>query len=234
MKPIIGVIPLWDDEKESVWMVPGYLKGIEEAGGISMILPYTMDRDVLLQALKHIDGLLMTGGHDVDPDMYNSERTEQCGISCHTRDVMERILFHKALEKDMPVLGICRGIQMMNVLLEGTLYQDLPTEYESSIDHHMSSPYDRVQHNVNINQDTLLYSIIGKEKIGVNSYHHQAVKDTKMTVNACAEDGLIEALSLPNYRFILGVQWHPEFSYKTDDSSRKIFNAFVKACGGNE
>ena len=144
---------------------------------------------------------------------------------------MESYILKKSVELDKPVLGICRGIQFMNACFGGTLYQDLDKEFNSSIDHHMTPPYDRAVHEVNIRKDSLLYSILGKEKIGVNSYHHQAIKDLspEFANSAISEDGIVEGIEMPSKRFIVGVQWHPELTYLCDENSQKIIKAFVDA-----
>ena len=144
---------------------------------------------------------------------------------------MERYILDRAIEKDKSVLGICRGVQFMNACYGGTLYQDLEREYNSSIDHHMKPPYDRTVHQVTIQKDTPLYHILKKEQMGVNSYHHQAVKTLSpdFQKTAISEDGLIEEIYMPSRKFIMGVQWHPEFSYEVDENSRKIIHAFVRS-----
>ena len=144
---------------------------------------------------------------------------------------MERYILDRAIEKDKSVLGICRGVQFMNACYGGTLYQDLEREYNSSIDHYMKPPYDRTVHQVTIQKDTPLYHILKKEQMGVNSYHHQAVKTLSpdFQKTAISEDGLIEGIYMPSRKFIMGVQWHPEFSYEVDENSRKIIHAFVRS-----
>ena len=119
----------------------------------------------------------------------------------------------------------------MNACYGGTLYQDLAIEHTSCIDHHMKPPYDRVAHQLTLQKDTLLYNILGKEQIGVNSYHHQAIRELAPDFQAMAfsEDGLIESIYMPSNKFIVGVQWHPEFSYAVDENSRKIVHAFVSS-----
>ena len=231
-KPVIGVIPLYDDEKKSMWMLPGYFDGISAAGAIPVMLPLNADRDELIQLDKFIDGYLFTGGHDINPDMYNEKKSDKCGIPCDARDRLEKLVFDIAEQNDKPILGICRGIQIINAIMGGTLYQDLPTEHKSDTEHHMAPPYDRTQHYDNILKGTPLFELTGKEKIGVNSYHHQAVKKLAEGLEpmAVSEDGLIEAVYSSNRKFLWAVQWHPEFSYKTDDISLKIFKAFIAAC----
>ena len=229
MKPLVGVMPLWDDEKDSLWMLPGYLKGLKEAGATPVILPLTEDREEIGHLVDICDGILLTGGHDVDPSIYGEDTLNCTVICCKARDNMERLVLEDAMKKDKPILGICRGIQMINALLGGTLYQDLPTQHPSDIDHHQTPPYDVPVHDVIIKKDSPLYECLGSDRISVNSYHHQAVKDVApcLEVMAESEDGIVEALYKPSYSFLWAVQWHPEFSYKKDGNSRKIFKAFV-------
>lgn len=229
---VIGLIPLYDDEKESYWMLPGYMKVMEKCGALPIMFPLSKDPEVIKQCFEMCDGILMTGGHDVNPKVYGAEAIAECGIPCDVRDEMERILFDMAMENDKPVLGICRGIQLMNALLGGSLYQDLPTEYELDVEHHMQPPYNRVAHKVEILEGTPLANIIGSGMYGVNSYHHQAVREVapKAEVMAFSEDGLVEAINVPDKKFIMGVQWHPEFSFEDDDKCMKLVQAFVNAC----
>ena len=233
-KPIIGVTPLFDRERDSYWMLPGYLEGLEQAGAIPIVLPLPEDLDDLPQLVSLCDGLLFTGGQDVSPALYGEAPKPTCGEVCPARDRMEQTLLHLALERDLPVLGICRGIQFLNAVLGGTLYQDLPTEYPFQTQHHMPPPYDRAVHTVTLQPGTPLAELLGTEHIGVNSYHHQAVKTLApcLTEMAWSEDGLIEAVCLPGTRFVWAVQWHPEFSFRVDEHSRKIFGAFVAAAKG--
>lgn len=232
MNPVIGLIPLYDDEKESYWMLPGYMKVLERCGALPIMLPLTVDKRVLKQAFAMCDGLLLTGGHDVGPYVYGQEASKECGVPCRVRDEMESILFKMALEVDKPVLGICRGIQFMNAYLGGDLYQDLPTEYDCKVEHHMVPPYDRTAHKVEVLENCMLAEIIGAGVHEVNSYHHQAVKRLAdlLDVMAVSEDGLIEAASVKNMKFMVGVQWHPEFSYEVNADSMKIIQTFVDAC----
>ena len=231
-RPVIGVVPLYDIQRDSLWMIPGYLDGIAAAGGIPVGLPLTEDEQVLGQLANDVDGFLMTGGQDVSPALYGEERLDSCGETLPVRDGMESRLFQLCLERDVPVLGICRGIQLMNVLLGGTLYQDLPSQRPTQTEHHMSPPYDRPVHQVEICKGTPLFDLIQTERMDVNSYHHQAVRDKAPALQtmAVSEDGLIEAVCLPERPFVWAVQWHPELSWRTDEKSRRIFEAFVGRC----
>lgn len=230
-KPIIGVMPLWDDEKESIWMLPGYFDGINQAGAIPIMFPFTEDKQELDQLINMCDGFLFTGGHDASPELYNENPLDGLVSCCMKRDKMESYILKKTIQINKPVLGICRGIQFINAALGGTLYQNLPTQFETETEHHQNPPYDVPVHKVKVIKDSPLYKCLNSELLDVNSYHHQAVKDLapNLKVMAVSEDGLVEAVYMPELRFLWAVQWHPEFSYKTDDNSRKIFKAFIEA-----
>lgn len=232
-KPIIGVTPLWDEEKNSYWMLPGYLEGLELAGALPITLPLTEDAGDISQLLSLCDGVLFTGGQDVSPALYGEKPRQACGEICEKRDAFEQRLFAQALEQGKPMLGICRGIQFFNACLGGTLYQDLPTEHLSEAAHVMRPPYDRAVHSVAILPETPLAALLGRAELGVNSYHHQAIKSLApgLAEMARSEDGLVEAVYMPDKSFVWAVQWHPEFSFCTDENSRKIFAAFVAAAG---
>lgn len=231
MKPVVGVMPLWDEERESIWMLPGYLEGLSACGALSVVFPFTEDPQDIAQLMAQCDGFLFTGGQDVSPQLYGEETLSDLVETCVQRDRMEQIVLQKAIAQDQPVLGICRGIQFINVALGGTLYQDLPTQHVSTVEHHQQAPYDQSSHEVEICAGTPLYECLQSARIAVNSYHHQAVKTLGDGLQAMAisEDGLIEALHMPEHRFLWAVQWHPEFSYQRDKNSRKIFAAFVNA-----
>lgn len=231
MSKVIGVMPLYDGEKDSYWMLPGYMTMLESAGAVPLMLPLTDDEAVLDYFLKSCGGFLLTGGHDVSPSLYGAERLQGCGECCPLRDKMDSRILAGAVKADKPVLGICRGIQLMNAATGGTLYQDLPAQRGGKTEHHMAPPYDRAVHGVDILKATPFFDIFGKEKIGVNSYHHQAVKELSpaFKAGAVSEDGIIEGIYMPDKKFIVGVQWHPEFFYKKDVNSRKLIAAFVSA-----
>ncbi len=232
MKPIIGIVPLVDIEKESYWMLPGYMKAIEQAGGIGIMLPLTYEQKDLEELIQRVDGLLFTGGPDIFPFMYNEKISEECGQCCFERDEMEFNLFKLAYQSKMPMLGICRGHQFFNVMMHGSLYQDINSQMYSRVKHHQSMPYDKPIHEVQIVSQSPLKKLLGKEKIEVNSLHHQGIKDLGQGLKAMAtsKDGLIEAIYAPDYPFMWGVQWHPEFSYKKDKNSQLIFLTFIDHC----
>ena len=230
MKRIVGVVPLIDYGKSSYWMLPGYMKGLQEAGAIPIILPLTDDRESLTQLIGGIDALLLTGGLDVSPSRYGEEKLKECGEISPERDNMEYSLLELALEADIPILGICRGIQLLNVYMGGTLYQDLPSQRPSQITHAQKPPYHIPAHSVKL-LDSPLKEIIGGDNIEVTSYHHQAIKKLApgLTVEALSPDGLIESVCIQNARFVHAVQWHPEFTYFCSKPSAKLLKAFVEA-----
>lgn len=236
-KPIIGCVPLVDRARESLWMLPGYFDGIAEAGGVPVMLPLTADAADVETLVDALDGILVTGGQDLDPATYgvgDPAAAALCPELCHERDRMELALVPAAVRADLAVLGICRGIQTLNVALGGTLWQDIPTQLPSEVVHHGTAPYELPDHEVEVLAGTPLADLVGAGPLPVNSYHHQALRELGegLEVMAQAPDGVIEALWRPASRFLWGVQWHPEFSHATDDASRKIFSAFVAAARG--
>lgn len=229
--PVIGILPLWDEKKESLWMYPGYIQSLEEMGAITMILPLTDKSHILDYFVRTCDGFLLTGGHDVSPALYQKEAATYCGPTCPLRDSMDSYIFMQAVKADKAVLGICRGIQLMNVALGGTLYQDLPVEAPSEVDHHMAPPYDREAHTVRLTKEAPLSSLLSAEEISVNSCHHQAINTLARLLKPMgyAPDGIIEAVYMPDKKFVWGVQWHPEFFYKVSEENRKLLKAFLSA-----
>ncbi len=231
-KPVIALIPLVDAGRDSLWMLPGYMNGIAAAGGIGVMLPLTGEDADLEEILSRFDGFLFTGGHDVDPVIYGQEKTELCGELAPGRDAMEPKLLTLALEAGKPVFGICRGLQLMNAVLGGTLYQDIVTQFPSETNHRMAAPYGRPEHPVTILPGTPFAQWGIPETIGVNSCHHQGVHvlAERFAPMAVAPDGLVEAAYLPGYPFGCAVQWHPEFFSVDDPISRIIFKNFVASC----
>lgn len=233
-KPYIGVLPLYDDKLESYWMLPGYMKGIEEAGGIPVMLPLTADETIIASLAEKFDGFLFTGGHDVNPRLYGEEKSPLCNEICHDRDALEYALLQRVVKMDKPIFGICRGIQMLNVALGGTLYQDLPAELKApvQIGHAQPKPYDRPVHRVTVEAGSPLHRIMGADALMVNSSHHQGIKrlSPHLKPMACADDGLIEAVYMPDKKFVMAVQWHPEFMYPSDALQFRLFAEFVSHC----
>ena len=233
-KPLIGVTPLFDRGRDSYWMLPGYFLALEQAGAVPVMLPLTDDEEALKRLVDTLDGFLIAGGQDVSPALYGEETKPTCKELCPERDAMESVLLRLLWNANKPVFGICRGLQMMNAHLGGTLFQDLPTEHPSGVNHRMAAPYDRAEHPVTLVKDAPLFSLLCADSIGVNSCHHQAIKALAPCLHpmAVAPDGLIEAVCAPEKRFVWAVQWHPEFFFRKDETSRTIFAAFVNASRG--
>ena len=230
-KPCIGLVPLFDLDRESLWMLPGYMDGVFAAGGIPVMLPLMEEKTDISELLDRLDGLIFTGGHDVSPSLYGETPLPECGRSIPERDHMEKLLLDAALERDLPVLGICRGLQFINAALGGTLYQDLPTQHPSAVEHEMKPPFDRSEHEVEVLEHTPLFELVQKKTLGVNSRHHQAIRKLAPSLKpmALSPDGLIEAAWMPGKCFFLAVQWHPEHSFRKDENSLALFRALVNA-----
>ena len=187
------------------------------------------DLEKAVQDALACDGLLLPGGGDIDPKFYGQERIPACGEPNLLRDAAEPKLLRAFLAADKPVLGICRGIQVMNVVLGGTLYQDIkPFEHVPHNDH-----WAKV-HTVTVRQETLLSRLLGQDTVLVNSQHHQAADRIapELEIAALSEDGIVEALEKPDAHFCLGVQWHPEWLSDADPVQQGLFRAFVEACRG--
>jgi putative glutamine amidotransferase len=232
-RPLIGVMPLWDEKKDSLWMLPGYMDGLAQAGGLPLMLPLTSDVDMLRRLAGLCAGFLFTGGQDVFPGLYGEEVLSCCGTVCTERDTMEKTLFSIAvLEQNKSAFGICRGIQIFNVLLGGTLYQDIPAQFsESAVSHQQMPPYNEPAHTVTVSGDRPLRDLLGVDTLAVNSSHHQGIAKLApgLLPMARAGDGLIEAVCMKDKPFVWAVQWHPEMSL-AEESSGKLFDTFVNAC----
>ena len=235
-KPIIGLTPLYDPEKNHPWMQEDYLDAVTAAGGIPIILPIR-GPDNSIALLDIIDGLLLTGGPDIMPQLFGERLIPECGPCCPPRDELELPLIREALLKKIPMMGICRGIQTINVALGGTLYQDIPAQYQTGtpVLHRQQSHIDKSHpsHDIVICENSLLYRAVGRKNLMVNSMHHQTVKDIAPGLRAAAwsDDGLVECLESVNEPFVLGVQWHPECMHRRDESSMELFRFFVGEAG---
>ena len=205
MKPIIGVMPLWDDEKKSLWMLPGYLDGIAKEGGIPVIFPFSDKDDDLKQLMSMCDGFLFTGGHDVQPSLYGEEpigellerKLLDC---CEKRDRMELIVLREAMKEKKPILGICRGLQFINAALGGSLYQDLPLQHPSDVVHHQPAPYNVPSHEVKLTEGSPLYTCLADGVMGqagiqaglrqgsaqsVQAFGQAGLQNCRLAVNSC-------------------------------------------------
>lgn len=212
-------------------VVQDYVNAIVKAGGIPIVLPVVEEEDCIAQQVQLIDGLLLSGGYDVSPLFYGEEPKRGLESIRPERDAYEIRLLQIARELNKPILGICRGIQVLNVAFGGNLYQDLSLEVPSSIQHSQKGSPDQASHSVKLSSGTKIKEIMEEEFILTNSFHHQAVKDLApgFIANAYSKDGLIEGIESIDDSFILGVQWHPELMFVKSPKMLKLFQAFVEA-----
>lgn len=217
-----------------------YVEAVAIASGAPVLIPLNLGEGALRTIYERLDGLLLAGGGDIDPKHYGEAIHEKCGQTDEARDTVELTLARWALAEGLPILGICRGIQVMNVADGGTLYQDIASQVAGSLKHDYWPGYPRshLSHEVTVNGDSRLAAILGQSQVAVNSMHHQAIKDLapQFKVVARAADGLIEAIEDHDHPFALGVQWHPEELVADAPLMRRLFEDFVSAARrwGNE
>lgn len=237
MRPVIGFSMSFDDTGRALMTRRNYVAMIRAAGGEPVLLP-TGDEDAAARLIGMCDGLLLTGGDDVNPERYGEQALECCGNITPERDLFERALVMAALERDLPVFGICRGIQSLNVILGGSLYQDLATQVSPECTlHRQSAPFDVPAHEVNIVEGSPLHALLGTARISVNSMHHQAIKRLapELEAMAYAPQGFVEAVRMPGRRYVRAVQWHPEYMCEMQaDAARRaqqlaIVGEFISA-----
>ena len=223
---VVIAMPRMSTDPEPTVAQSKYMESLARAGA-GMRWVELNDPEQAVQDALTCDGLLLPGGGDMDPKFYGQERIPACGEPNLLRDAAEPLLLRAFLAADKPVLGICRGIQVMNAVLGGDLYQDIkPFEHLPHNDH-----WAKV-HTVTVRRGTLLSRILGQDTVLVNSQHHQAVDRVApgFTLAALSEDGIVEAIEKPDARFCLGVQWHPEWLSDADPAMQGLFDAFVNAC----
>lgn len=230
-RPLIGITPNARTAPGITGYRTPYFESVSRSGGVPLFIPF--EEDAVLDAfLERIDGLLVPGGDDIDPHLYGEELIPECGELYPERDALERRLLKKAWERGMPVLGICRGFQIANVVLGGTLWQDLAaqTGRDPSL-HRQTEPYETPTHAVTVYEGTRLAEMSGAGELLVNSFHHQAVKvlSPVLRETARSSDGLVEAFEAPSRRFFVGVQWHPEMLSARDPRAQALFNGLARA-----
>ncbi len=210
-----------------------YVHAVERAGGIPLLIPPLADKASLEAVCARLDGLLLSGGSDIAPACYGEEPIPECQTPEPERDALELAIACWSLEHGLPTLGICRGMQLLNVASGGTLYQDIATQQPEAQGHECSTlPRDTRAHTIQVRADSQLAAILGTTEHPVNSLHHQAVRDLGRGVRIVAQapDGIAEGLEFPEQRFAVAVQFHPEELELTDEVSRQLFAAFVRAC----
>lgn len=221
-RPVILLTVNHENDSETYRIKRTYSDVLINVGALPLALPLSDDKNFLKESIRSAHGLLLTGGGDIAPELYGEEQSEKCESVSSLRDRTELTLIEYALEKRMPILGICRGIQVMNVALGGTLYRDISG-------HMAQGGYDKVHHMVETEK---ILEGICPHNYAVNSFHHQAVRVLGDELDVCARayDGTTEGIYMPKYPFFVGVQWHPERMVNADTSSRKLFKEFVRRC----
>lgn len=236
MKPIIGVT---SSIKEGKTLTTGMdnARSVIRAGGAPVVLPSVTDESVIERLAETLDGLLVTGGGDVDPTLYGDEPHPALGEVCPERDRFELAVVRRFLALDKPVFGICRGCQVLNVAAQGDLFQDIHAQADRPLlQHYQKAPRGHATHFVDIEAGSRLHGIVQAERLKVNSFHHQAIRRAGegFVITARSGDGIVEAIEGGRYRFALGVQWHPEnMTGAGDRPSQQLFEAFVAASRGS-
>jgi putative glutamine amidotransferase len=233
-RPKIGITGHIAKDNTNLSITGSYMEATFACGGFPLLLPVKGNKDLWLQAAREMDGFLFTGGGDIAPSFYGEETLQCCGEISPLRDTMELDLLNAVLPTGKPILGVCRGIQLMNVGLGGTLYQDIYLQNAQTFQqqHIQKLPDYLPAHDVIIEEGSLLHRIEKTARLPVNTLHHQAVKDcaSGLTAVARSSSGLIEAVEKKDHPFFLGVQWHPERMWHVDAAAKAIFESFVDAC----
>lgn len=236
-KPVIGILanietiesaPFLGLEKASLQQ--NYIDSIITAGAVPIVLPVVQDLSLIEAQINLIDGLLLSGGGDIQPLLYGEEPHPDLGSIQPARDRAEMEALSIAYRQEKPILGICRGLQLINVAFGGTLYQDLNQHVtDVRIKHAQQTPIHVPFHSIEIEPSTHLYQIFRQKQIGVNSFHHQAIKRlaSGFIVSARSKDGIIEGIEKADYPFLMGVQWHPERMINHDVNMLNLFKAFI-------
>ncbi len=231
-RPIVGITCDYDLEKGTSQLHSGYYEGVLKAGGLPFLIP-NMDKESISDVLDNIDGLLLTGGQDVEPAYFGESPHPKLGFVNPIRDELEIYLCKEAIKKDIPILGICRGVQIINIAMGGTIYQDLDSQWDRGmlLKHSQSAPRWYGTHEVGLVESSILKKLIGTEKFRVNSFHHQAIKEIApcFRETAQSEDGVIEGIESITNTFAVGVQWHPERMWDTDKRMLGLFMGLVNA-----
>ncbi len=235
IQPLIGIssASITVDNKvynRAYWPIAN---GVANAGGLPVYIPTGLEESVLRAIYDRLDAVLLPGGPDVDPSIYGQERHPKVVQIDDPRDTLELTLARWTVEDDRPVFGICRGHQILNVALGGTLVQDIPSQVETDLTHDLpdEDPRNTLLHSVTLDPQSRLANILGKTEFRVNSLHHQSVQEAapNVKITGHSPDGIVESLEIPEHPFALSVQWHPEDLVDDDDAMKALFKAFVDA-----
>ncbi|MEQ2399416.1 gamma-glutamyl-gamma-aminobutyrate hydrolase family protein [uncultured Merdimmobilis sp.] len=230
-QPTIAVLPLGGKLYQR-YMEHMYLSSLRRSGAQVVVLPPVVSQGELEWIARAYDGFLFTGGADVEPALYGEERILQCGPIDSVRDAMELPLFRLALREEKPILAICRGFQVMNVVFGGSLFQDIPTQRPGSLDHSQVEKLHGLAHSVRVESGTRLHRAVRANALRVNTLHHQGIDRLGggLVVSARSEDGLIEGIESLDHRYVVGVQWHPELLSGLRPQHQRIFDEFAAHC----
>jgi putative glutamine amidotransferase len=233
-KPLIGLTPTRmpnPSGRPALGINVPYVKSVTNAGGLPILIPLDLSNDDLDVLLSRLDGILFTGGYDIDPRQYGNQVHPKVEWVDAERDRVEIYLVHAMIHSGKPFLGICRGLQVINVALGGSLYEHLPEQHPGEVCHdNHNLPRNYLAHSVYIQSDCQLAQILTNNQVQVNSLHHQGVRELaqELHATAIAPDGLIEAFELPLHPFGLAVQWHPE-ELQEYEPMRRLFHAFIQS-----
>jgi putative glutamine amidotransferase len=240
MKPIIGVTPdfnagdrkEWGGREPTYFLRARYIRAIEELGGVPLVLPLHADGTTRRHILHSLDGLLITGsGPDLPPALYGERQRFPFKVVSERRVSFELDIVRLAKQADLPLLGICGGMQTMNVACGGSLIQDISSQISKPLQHRQGTPATNLSHTVTVTAGSLLRRIVRSASMRVNSSHHQSVNAVapSLIASAQASDGIVEAIESPTDRFFLGIQWHPEYLFDRHPLHRRLFEAFLRA-----
>lgn len=233
MKPIIGLTSQYNQlvDKKMIEINSTYVNAVEKAGAIPVIIPILKNLDHIERYINLIDGLIITGGVDISPLRYGENPLKDTDVICAERDKMELNLLELGIKKSIPVMGICRGLQLINIAFGGTLYQDIPSQISTAHGHVSLSTMRSGYHEIHLVEDGYLYDIFKKDKIVVNSLHHQSIKEIgkNLKVVAKSEDGIIEAIESTDDKKIYGVQFHPEALVDNHEEFIEVFKYFINS-----
>lgn len=234
MKPIIGVTASLELGRDEYGIELADTEAIVAAGGLPIMLPHLMEEADIDEIAEHIDGLFLAGGYDIDPTLFDEEPHPNLGVIIPSRDAFELALAKKVLALKKPILGVCRGAQILNIAVGGDMYQDITTQVKTDLlQHQQKAPRFHGSHFIDVTEGSLLHRLTGLHRMKVNSRHHQANRQVPepFIVSGVSSDGIVEAIESTQHHFALGVQWHPENMARAKDSaSLGIFAGFIEAC----
>lgn len=238
MNPVIGISTNFltvDKGKflgmERIYVNKDYVDAVNKAGGVPLLLPPVEDAETVCRYVRLCDGFILSGGGDINPALYGEIPHPKLEEFHSTLDRSQWLLTQEILRADKPLLAVCRGVQLLNVVQGGSLWQDISAIDHPVMLHSQFSPRGDLFHPVDIAQDSILHRLFG-DKLVVNSFHHQCLKDPGkgLEITATAPDGIIEAVEMPDHRFVIGIQWHPEMLLTASDTMLPLFRQLMLAC----